>query len=180
MYFMTTSQKVYELKTNATGLNTAKNWQNYDRNGKIFQWCWYSKTIWKSSKIFWRRFNQNSLKSMQNEKSPVNDGLTKESYETFWNELKETFINSESEAKEIGDLSTSQRQAIIKLIEKKIEIRDLFKTRDPFLPDLISSQQTTYVTLLIMEHFMLGRGASKGDPISTVLFISSYKIKISD
>ena len=56
---------------------------------------------------------------MQNEKSPVNDGLTKEFYETFWNELKETFINSESEAKEIGDLSTSQRQAIIKLIEKK-------------------------------------------------------------
>ena len=56
---------------------------------------------------------------MQNEKSPVNDGLTKEFYETFWNKLKETFINSESEAKEKGDLSTSQRQAIIKLIEKK-------------------------------------------------------------
>ena len=60
---------------------------------------------------------------MQNNKSPGNDGLTKEFYETFWDELKEIFVNSVKEAKEIGRLSTSQRQVIIKLIEK-IEIRD--------------------------------------------------------
>ena len=60
---------------------------------------------------------------MQNDKSPGNDGLTKEFYETFWDELKEIFVNSVKEAKEIGRLSTSQRQVIIKLIEK-IEIRD--------------------------------------------------------
>ena len=28
------------------------------------------------------------LKSMQNNKTPGNDGLTKEFYETFWNEIK--------------------------------------------------------------------------------------------
>ena len=44
--------------------------------------------------------------------------MTKEFYETFWNELKEIFVNSVREAKEIGHLSTSQRQAIIRLIEK--------------------------------------------------------------
>ena len=60
-----------------------------------------------------------SLRSMQNDKSPGNDGLTKEFYETFWDDLKEIFVNSVREAKEIGHLSTSQRQAIIKLIEKK-------------------------------------------------------------
>ena len=65
-----------------------------------------------------------SLRSMQNHKSPGNDTLTKEFYETFWEDLKEIFLNSVPEAKEIGHLSTSQRQAIIKLIEKKIEIKD--------------------------------------------------------
>ena len=47
------------------------------------------------------------------------DGLTKESYETFGDELREIFLDSVREAKEIGLLSTSQRQTIIKLIEKK-------------------------------------------------------------
>ena len=61
----------------------------------------------------------NSFKSMQNDKSPDNGGLTKEFYETFWTELEEIFVDSVSEAKEKGILSTSQRHATIKLIEKK-------------------------------------------------------------
>ena len=75
----------------------------------------------------------NSLKSMQNDKSSGNDGLTKEFHETFWSELKEIFIDSVSKTKEKGYLSTSQRQAITRLIEKKIKIRDSYKTGDPFL-----------------------------------------------
>ena len=59
------------------------------------------------------------LKSIQNDKSPSNDGLTMEFYQTFWNELLEIFIDSASEATEKGHLSTSQIQAIIKLIKKK-------------------------------------------------------------
>ena len=103
---------------------------------------------------------------MQNDKSPGNDGLTKEFYETFWDDLKEIFVNSVREAKEIGHLSTSQRQAIIKLIEKKDRDKRFIKNWRPIsllnvdskiiskalseklkevLPDLISSQQTAYV-----------------------------------
>ena len=61
----------------------------------------------------------NFLKSMQSNNSPGNDGLKKEFYETLWTELKKIFVDSVSEAKEKGILSTFQRQAIIKLIEKK-------------------------------------------------------------
>ena len=55
-------------------------------------------------KLFSKNRNnlRNSLKSMQNDKSPGNDGLTKEFYVTFWKELKEIFVDSVSEAKEKG------------------------------------------------------------------------------
>ena len=56
---------------------------------------------------------------MQNDKCPGDEGLTKEFYETFWNELKEIFVHSVLEAKEREHLSISQRQAVIKLIGKK-------------------------------------------------------------
>ena len=108
----------------------------------------------------------NSQKSMRNNKSPGNDDLTKEFYETFWNELKEIFVDSVLEAKEKGHLSISQRQAIIKLTEKKGRDKRFIKNWRPIsllnvdlkiipktfseklkkvLPDLISSQQTAYV-----------------------------------
>ena len=104
----------------------------------------------------------NSLKNMQSDKSPGNDELTKEVYETFWKELKEILPNYASEAKEKGHLSTSQRQAIIKLIEKKdrdkrfiqnwrpisllnVDLKKISKSLSEkvknVLPDLMYSQQ---------------------------------------
>ena len=64
---------------------------------------------------------------MENNKSPGNDGLTKEFYVFFWDEFKELLISSSRTALEKKDLSISQRQAIIKLIEKKDskEVKDL-------------------------------------------------------
>ena len=49
-----------------------------------------------------------SLKSMENNKTTGNDGLTEEFYETFQNERK-TFLESLKQAKEKGQLSISQR-----------------------------------------------------------------------
>ena len=59
-----------------------------------------------------------ALKSMPNGKCPGHDGLTKEFYEHFWDNLKFYFINSLQQSKIEGNLSISQRQAVIKLIAK--------------------------------------------------------------
>ena len=93
---------------------------------------------------------------MQNDKSAGNDGLKKEFYETFWNELKEICTDSVSETKE----------AIIRLIEKKDKDKRFIQNWRPtsllnvvlkiiskalseklkkILPDLISAQQTAYI-----------------------------------
>ena len=61
---------------------------------------------------------------MPNDKSPGNDSLTKEFFETFWPEVKKTFLSCDSHSCEKGELCTLQRQAIIKLIEKKTKIKD--------------------------------------------------------
>ena len=56
---------------------------------------------------------------MYNSKSPGHDGLTKEFYEHFWDNVKFYFVNSLKQSKIDGRLPISQRQAIIKLIVKK-------------------------------------------------------------
>ena len=106
------------------------------------------------------------MKSMKNNKTPGNDGLTKEFYETFWDELKTPLMESVNQAFHTKILSISQRQAVIKLIEKKdrdkryiknwrlisllnVDTKILSKAISnklkPAFPTLISSQQTAYV-----------------------------------
>ena len=65
-----------------------------------------------------------ALKSIPNNKTLGNDGLSKEFYETFWEDIKDVFPNSLKQAKIEGSMSISQRQAAIKLLEKKTEIKD--------------------------------------------------------
>ena len=52
----------------------------------------------------------NGMKNMQDNKSPGNDGLTKQFYEGFWDEIKELLITSVTEAKSRSELSISQRK----------------------------------------------------------------------
>ena len=107
-----------------------------------------------------------ALKSMENNKSPGNDGLTKEFYIAFWTEIKNPFLASVQAASVKGELSTSQRQAAIKLTEKRDRGKRLIKNWRPIsllnidmklitkvlatrlkkvLPSLISPNQTGYV-----------------------------------
>ena len=59
------------------------------------------------------------MKSINNNKTPGNNGLTKDFYETFWSELKTPLMKCTSQAFHTKILSILQRQAVIKLIEKK-------------------------------------------------------------
>ena len=68
---------------------------------------------------------------MPSNKSPVNDGLSKKFYETFWEDIKDVFINSLKEAKIKVRLSISQRQAVIKLFEKKDRDKRFIKNWRP-------------------------------------------------
>ena len=60
-----------------------------------------------------------SLQSFKEKKSPGNDGLTVEFYKTFWGILGKLLVESLNCAFDHGELSNSQKQAIITLIEKK-------------------------------------------------------------
>ena len=59
-----------------------------------------------------------SMISSDNNKSPGNNFLKKEFYQTFWQDLKDIFFNSLEESKGFKYFSTSQCKAIIKLLEK--------------------------------------------------------------
>ena len=59
------------------------------------------------------------LQSFENCKSPGEDGLTAEFYKTFWNSVGHLLVDSLNYSYDHGELSNTQKQAIIKLIEKK-------------------------------------------------------------
>ena len=60
-----------------------------------------------------------SLQLFQNNKSPGNDGLTVEFYKAFWQVLGKLMVDSLNYSYDHGELSNSQKEAIITLIEKK-------------------------------------------------------------
>ena len=68
---------------------------------------------------------------MPNNKYPRNVGLSTEFHEAFWEDIKDVFINSLKEGKIEGSLSISQRQAVIKLLEKKDRDKRFIKNRRP-------------------------------------------------
>ena len=64
---------------------------------------------------------------MKNGKSPGNVGITKEFYVCFFDEMNQFPIEALNESFNIGQLSTSQRQAVITLIETKYKDKGMIK-----------------------------------------------------
>ena len=128
------------------------------------------------------------LKCMLNNKSPGNDGLTKEFYGVFWEDLKTPLISSFKPAFDKVEVSNSPKLAVIKLIEKKKDkFKRLIQNCKPisllnanlkilakalvdhvkkYLPFLISLNQTAYVD---------GRFISKGGrSFSDILQVTDF------
>ena len=68
---------------------------------------------------------------MQNGKSPGNDGFTKEFQVAFFGELGKLIVSVFNYAFEVGELSSSQKQAVITLIQKKGRDNMLIKNWRP-------------------------------------------------
>ena len=64
---------------------------------------------------------------MENSKSPGIDGLSKEFFECLWNEIRNPLLPCNHRAFLNQELISSQKQAIIKMLEKKIKTKDLSK-----------------------------------------------------
>lgn len=58
------------------------------------------------------------MQQKKNFKSPGNDGLTSEFYKYFWPDISHTLISCFNEAYDEGSLASSQRQAVITLLDK--------------------------------------------------------------
>ena len=56
---------------------------------------------------------------MPSNKTPGNDGITREFYAAFFDLIKDLLMSSINYSWEVGELSTSQKQVVITLIEKK-------------------------------------------------------------
>ena len=107
-----------------------------------------------------------ALNIMENGKTPRNDALTKEFYVCFFEEMGSLLLKSLSHSHAFGELSPSQKQTVITLIEKKGRDKRLVKNWRPVssmnvdvkiaskalsfrlkqvLPNLIYYDQTAYV-----------------------------------
>ena len=71
------------------------------------------------------------LETFQNNKTPGNDGIPIEFYRKFWPLISEPFTKCANECFEKGEMSRSQKQAVITLIEKKGKDRSFLENWRP-------------------------------------------------
>ena len=125
-----------------------------------------------------------ALSSIEYDKSPGNDGIKKEFYIKFWDVVKEPLCTSIQQSFKEGKLSTSQKQAIIKLIEKKDRDKRFIKNWRPIsllnvdmklISKVLASRLKSVISTIVNENhvaYVINRFISEsGRLISDVLDI---------
>ena len=97
-----------------------------------------------------------SLSAMKNGKIPGNDGLTKEFYMCFFSEICNQLIAALNESFTVDQLSTSQRQATITLIEKKAKDKQFIKNWRPISLVNVDAKIASKVLASGMENILSG------------------------
>ena len=73
------------------------------------------------------------LETFENNKTPENDGIPIEFHRKFWHLISEPFTKCANECFEKGEMSQSQKQAVITLIEKKGKDRSFLENWRPMI-----------------------------------------------
>ena len=72
-----------------------------------------------------------TLDTFQTNKSPGNDGIPVEFYKSCWDLISDSFLECVNEAFKYGEMSSSQKQAVITLIEKQGKDRTFIENWRP-------------------------------------------------
>ena len=124
------------------------------------------------------------LKTFAKDRSPGNDGLPIEFYTEFWQEIKYTLIETFNYSYQIGNLTTSQKQAVITLINKPDKEREFIENWRPI--SLVNvdykiltkclAQRTKSIIQKLIHHSQFGfiKGRTINDAIRTILDIVDY------
>ena len=94
-----------------------------------------------------------SLKSIKNDKSPGNDGLTKEFYETFWEEIRKSFLKENLSISQKQEKYRDKDKRLIKKwrpnsllnVDSKLISKSLANTLQDVMPNLVTENQSAYV-----------------------------------
>ena len=142
------------------------------------------------------------LECFQNNKTPGNDGIPIEFYKKFWPLISEPFILCTNECFEKGEMSCSQKQAVITLIEKKGKDRSFLDNWRPIslvnvdakimskaiasriknvLPNIIHHNQTgfiedRYINETVRSIFNIMDFTAKQDIPGLLIFIDFQKV----
>ena len=140
-----------------------------------------------------------ALSDMQANKTPGNDGLSKEFYLAFFAIICPNLIKCLNYANEVGQLSMSQRQAVITLIEKKGRDKRKIKSCRPIsllnvdakilskilasrvkkvISSLITSDQTAYIPGCVIRELI--RFTSDLIEYSNIQNIPGYLVTVNN